>query len=90
MVAPANRIQDRFANLEDIQSAACQAIEEQPAAFALAAFGLGVGVGVGLSLLMSELSAQEARQSSLSQQVADAISRMLPNAVARQMASFGR
>ena len=90
MVAPNNRIQDRVATMDDFQSAACQAIENQPVVFALAAFGVGIGVGVGLGLLMIEGNTFHTQQRSVTQQVADTVSQMLPKAIARHMASFTR
>lgn len=90
MVAPNNRIQDHIPNLDEFQTAACQAIEDQPIAFALAAFGVGIGLGVGIGMLINEGSSHQAQYRSVTQQVTDTVSRMLPNAIARHMASFGR
>lgn len=62
------------------------AIQEQPAALALTAFGLGLGVGVGVVWLLSNSEcAHKAERNSLVQQVMDSVSRMLPEAISRHM-----
>jgi hypothetical protein len=92
-----NRLRDqgeRFLNRgsemptwENVQCAATDMIDERPIAATLVVFGVGLGVGVALGTMLGECFAEQTvkrtNYETITQNVMDNLSRMVPEAVAR-------
>jgi len=63
-------------------------IEERPIAATLVVFGVGLGVGAAIGMMiggcMAERSIKESDYETLTQNVMDNLSRMVPDVIARQ------
>lgn len=77
-----------FPVLEKVQSAAESMIEERPALTGLMTFGLGFGLGIAVGAMLSEYFEEdkptyESMYDTVTKNVSDTLSRMVPDAVAR-------
>ena len=83
-------IMDKIPTVKSLGTAAESVIEERPVAATLVVFGLGVGLGTAIGMMLSDCLVDRSKASkveSLTQNVMDGLSRMVPDVISRHFHS---
>lgn len=83
-------VMERVPSVKSIETAAESFIEERPVATTLVVFGLGVGLGTAIGMMLSDCFVDRSKATkveSLTQNVMDGLSRMVPDVISRHFHS---